>query len=202
MIFLDNQTQFTKVNYKNAFSELEIQHIKVSFAYPQAVGQVEITNKVILHGLKKRQLEPTRNYVGKLQNTLWSLLVTPNASTGENSLRMAYRTEAVLPTEINSKFLRGEKIDPKYFEVGLHLNNDLIEELRDSAQLKVTRYEERVAKLYEFKIKPRDLKTKDLVLREVSAPMPIKIEQNVSPMGRTIQGHQGHQDRYLSPHRA
>lgn len=49
-------------------SVLEIQHIKGSVAYTQAGGQVEITNKAILQGIKNRLLEAGKSWVNELPN--------------------------------------------------------------------------------------------------------------------------------------
>ncbi|KAL8100953.1 hypothetical protein AgCh_032996 [Apium graveolens] len=63
IIITDNGTQFTGESWKNALEELEIQHLKASVAYQQANGQVEITNKAVLQGLKKRLMDANRNWV-------------------------------------------------------------------------------------------------------------------------------------------
>lgn len=94
---------------------------------------------------------------------------------------MAYGTEAVLPAEIGSKSLRIEKFDPKSSEEGLHVNNDLLEELRDSAQSKVAKYQEKVVELYNTKIKPRGFEVNDLVLREAAESMPSKLSKMSPP---------------------
>ncbi|XP_074352065.1 uncharacterized protein LOC141691226 [Apium graveolens] len=73
IIITDNGTQFTGESWNNALEELEVQHLKASVAYPQANGQVEITNKAILQGLKKRLMDANRNWVDELPNVLWSL---------------------------------------------------------------------------------------------------------------------------------
>lgn len=44
----DNGFQLTCKDFEEALSQLKITHIKSSIAYPQANGQVEITNKAVL----------------------------------------------------------------------------------------------------------------------------------------------------------
>ncbi|XP_074363336.1 uncharacterized protein LOC141703798 [Apium graveolens] len=65
-----NGTQFTGESWKIALEELEVQHLKASVAYPQANGQVEITNKAFLQGLKKRLMDANRNWVDELPDVL------------------------------------------------------------------------------------------------------------------------------------
>lgn len=126
IIIIDNGSRFTGESWKNALEELEIQHLKASVAYPQANGQVEITNKAILQGLKKWLMKSNRNWVDEHPNVLWSLCTTPKASTGQTPFRMAYGTEVVLPMEISSRSLRIDKFDPKISEEGLRLNKNLL----------------------------------------------------------------------------
>lgn len=53
IVVTDNGTQFVGEDFPNALKELKIKHIKASVAYPQANGQVEVSNRTILQGLKK-----------------------------------------------------------------------------------------------------------------------------------------------------
>ncbi|XP_074363337.1 uncharacterized protein LOC141703799 [Apium graveolens] len=94
---------------------------------------------------------------------------------------MAYGTEAILPMEIGSKSLRIKKFNPETSEEGLRLNNDLLEEVRESAQFKISKYQEKVAELYNTKIKHRGFKVNDLVLREVATSMPLKMNKMSPP---------------------
>lgn len=60
VVVIDNGTQFVGETFTHALSQLEIKHIKASVAYPQANGQVEVSNRIILQGLKKRVEEIPR----------------------------------------------------------------------------------------------------------------------------------------------
>lgn len=133
----DNGSQFTGKDFEEALAQLKISHIRSSVAYPQANGQVEITNKAILQGIKKRLLEATTNWVDELPNVLWGHRTTPRAATGLSPFKMAYGTEAVLPVEISMGSPRIEDFSPEKSEESLRLENDLIEESRDKTQLKV-----------------------------------------------------------------
>lgn len=88
---------------------------------------------------------------------------------------MAYGTEAVLPVEISMKSLRIENFDPEKSAEGLRLNNELVEELRDSVSLKVAHYQGNVAQFYNSKTSPRGFKVNGLVLREAASSMPAKM---------------------------
>lgn len=155
VIVTDNGSQFTGKDFEEALSQLKITHIKSSVAYPQANGQVEITNKAILQGIKKRLLDAPSNWVDELPNVLWGYRTTPRTTTGETPFRLAYGTEAVLPLEISMGSLRIENFNRQESEDGLRLNIDLVEELRDAAQLRVAQYQQKVAQYYNSKLKPR-----------------------------------------------
>ncbi|XP_057719500.1 uncharacterized protein LOC130933916 [Arachis stenosperma] len=53
-ITTDNDTQFTDSTFKNLVASMKIKHQFTSVEHPQANGQAEVANKVILAGLKKR----------------------------------------------------------------------------------------------------------------------------------------------------
>lgn len=61
IVVTDNGLQFVSIDFEKVLSNLKIQHSKASVAYPQSNGQVEITKKAILQGIKKRLAEANRN---------------------------------------------------------------------------------------------------------------------------------------------
>ena len=56
-----------------------------------------------------------------------------------------------------------------------------MEELRDTAQLRVAQYQQKVAQYYNSKLKPRHFQENDLVLREAAASMPLKTSKLSAP---------------------
>ena len=180
-IVTDNGTQFVGKDFESTMEQLKIKHVKASVAYPQANGQVEITNKAMLQGIKKRLLEVKGCWTDELPNVLWGYRTTPHTSTGETPFKLAYGTEAVLPMEVSLGSFRIESFDPKTSEQGLLLDTDLLEETRDAAHFRVVQYQRLVAKYYNTKIKPRSFQVNDLVLRESAASMPSKVSKLSPP---------------------
>ncbi|XP_074347099.1 uncharacterized protein LOC141685922 [Apium graveolens] len=129
----DNGTQFVGAQFEKVLSDLKIQHIKASVAYPQANGLAEITNRTILQGLKKRIEEIPRCWVDELPNVLWSYRTTPRSATGETPFRLAYGVDAVLPVEVSRISPRIEVFDPSFTAEGLYFHNDLLEETREES---------------------------------------------------------------------
>lgn len=112
---------------------------------------------------------------------LWSHRTTLRTSTGETPFKMANRTEAVLPVEISINSLRVKHFDPKASEEGLRLNCDLLEKLLDSTKFKVAKYQEKVVKYYNSKVKTREFTLNDLVLRDSAASMPPRLSKLSPP---------------------
>lgn len=82
-VVTDNGTQFVGDKFKAMLSELNIQNSKASITYPQVNGQVKVTSRIILQGLKRKLQEIPRCWVDELPNILWSYRTTPKTSTWE-----------------------------------------------------------------------------------------------------------------------
>ncbi|XP_074352202.1 uncharacterized protein LOC141691376 [Apium graveolens] len=151
---------------------LKIKHIKSSVAYPQANGQVEVSNRIILQGLKKRVDELPRRWVDELPNVLWSYRTTPRSSTGISPFKMAFGLEAVSPVEICLNSPRVEYFDAEAWREGIQLHNVLIKEVRDEASRRVLQQQARTAAYFNKKVKVKQFLVGDLVLRESAASQP------------------------------
>ena len=81
---------------------------------------------------------------------------------------MTYGSEAVVPVEIGLTTLRTSSYDNQQNEEQLRLNLDLINEVRETAEARMKRYQEKMAQHYNSKVKPRQFSIGDLVLRRVT----------------------------------
>ncbi|XP_074352420.1 uncharacterized protein LOC141691580 [Apium graveolens] len=167
----DNGIQFVGAKFEKALEELKIQHIKASMTYPQANGLAEVTNRTILQGLKKRIEEIPRCWVDELPNVMWAHRTTPRSVTDETPFRMAYGFDVVFPVEISLISPRVEGFDSSRSVEGLKFHNNLLEETRETAQLKMIMQQEKTAKYFNKKVKSKGLKINDPVLRESAASM-------------------------------
>uniref|UniRef100_A0A2N9FYE4 Reverse transcriptase n=1 Tax=Fagus sylvatica TaxID=28930 RepID=A0A2N9FYE4_FAGSY len=93
---------------------------------------------------------------------------TVRIPTGETPFRMTFGSEAVVPVEIGLTTFRTSTYDEQENEEQLRLNLDLIDEVRETAETRVKRYQERMARHYNSRVKPRQLSVGDLVLRKVT----------------------------------
>ena len=160
-------------------------------AHPQANGQAEVANRIILDGLKKR-IEKSRNtWVDELLPILWAYRTTSRVTTGATPFMLAYGAEAVVPVEISHGSPRITAYEPEQNEEGQRLALDLIDEIRDQANAKITEYQKKASFYYNLRVKERYYREGDLVLRKVEASG-VGQKGKLSPeLGRTIQGQKG-----------
>ena len=112
-----------------------------------------------MNGLKKR-LEGTK---GKWVEEL----PTPRRSTGETPYSLTYGGEVVIPAKINlcnaqvSGFALTENDELMVKQL------DLLEEYRESTTIKLAKYQQKLARQYNWDVKRREFSAGDLVLRKV-----------------------------------
>uniref|UniRef100_A0A2N9J1F3 Uncharacterized protein n=1 Tax=Fagus sylvatica TaxID=28930 RepID=A0A2N9J1F3_FAGSY len=146
----DNGKQFDNPRFRQFSQELGIHNHYSSPGHPQANGQVEVTNRSLLKLIKTRLEGAKGLWPEELPSILWAYRTTVRIPTGETPFRMTFGSEAVENEE------------------QLRLNLDLIDEVRETAETRVKRYQERMARHYNSRVKPRQLSVGDLVLRKVT----------------------------------
>ncbi|XP_038715016.1 uncharacterized protein LOC120008706 [Tripterygium wilfordii] len=119
----DNGTQFSSAKFKEFCGGYGIKNIYSTPAYPQCNGQAEVSNKIILDGIKKRLESFNGRWVEELPSVLWAYRTTLRKSTGESPFVLAYGAEVVIPIEIGLPTLRTQM-----FKEG---NNDLTKDPTD-----------------------------------------------------------------------
>ncbi|XP_074360287.1 uncharacterized protein LOC141700404 [Apium graveolens] len=158
--------------FTNTLSQFKIKHVKSSVAYLQSNGKVEVSNRTILQGLKKRVDELPRPWVDELPNVLWAYRMMLRTATGVSPFKMAFGLEAVLPVEVFLNSPMVEYFDPVTSQEGLYLHNILLEEVRDDAVVRVLLQQERTAAYFNKKLKFKKFLVGDLVLRESATSQP------------------------------
>uniref|UniRef100_A0A2N9GAT2 RNA-directed DNA polymerase n=1 Tax=Fagus sylvatica TaxID=28930 RepID=A0A2N9GAT2_FAGSY len=97
---IDNGTQFESRLFKGFCSELGIRNFFSSPGYPQSNGQAEVSNKVILNGIKRKLEAAEGKWVKELPSILWTYRTTVRKSTNETPFALAFNVEAIIPLEI------------------------------------------------------------------------------------------------------
>ena len=105
-----------------------------------------------------------------MPGALWGYRTSIRTSTGATPYSLVYGMEAVLPVELEVQSLR-VMIESQIPEIEWKRNRyeqlALLDETRLKALYHVQGYQRRVAKAFNKKVKPRNLKEGDLVLKEM-----------------------------------
>uniref|UniRef100_A0A2N9FRK2 Uncharacterized protein n=1 Tax=Fagus sylvatica TaxID=28930 RepID=A0A2N9FRK2_FAGSY len=155
--------------FKGFCSDLNIKNFFSSPGYPQSNRQAEVSNKIILNGIKKKLEEAKRKWVEELSSVLWTHRTMVRKSTSETPFALAYGVEAVIPLEVSIPTTRTTDFEVKTNEDNLRKNLDLLEEKRDLAIIRLASYQQQIKREHNKNIKPRVFRVGNLVLRKVTA---------------------------------
>ncbi|KAL0291939.1 UNVERIFIED_CONTAM: hypothetical protein Sradi_7008700 [Sesamum radiatum] len=171
-IISDNGRQFQGQGIQEWCQGLHIRQRFTPVAH-QANGQVEVTNCILLQGIKRRLERVGGNWVEELTSVLWAYRTTPRESTGETPFSLVYGIEAIIPAELGIPSHRLMNFSKECNENLLRENLDLIEKLREKAFLRIQRYNNIMINSYNRRVKSRSFQVGDLVLRRADALKPI-----------------------------
>ena len=166
-IITDNDPQFDSIAFRNFCSELNIRNSYCTSCYPQSNGQVEATNKTLITALKKRLEQAKGKWVEKLPGVLWAYWTTLGRPTGNTPFALAYGVDVVIPIEIGLPTIRTEAGMQDDANTELGRNLDWVDEIRETASIRMVDYQQRAAAHYNRKARPRNFKSGTLVLRKV-----------------------------------
>ncbi|KAK2416882.1 protein NYNRIN [Trifolium repens] len=164
-IVSDNGNQFASEKVIDFYKEKGIQNTFIYVEHPQANGQAESANKVILRAIKRRITSKGEGWVAHLLPILWSYHTTPQSSTGEVPFTMVYGTDAMIPAEINPPSWRRDTLTLEENSETLEENLDLVQELKDKAHFREFVSKQRAARRYNTRVIARRFKEGDLVLK-------------------------------------
>ncbi|XP_071721999.1 uncharacterized protein [Rutidosis leptorrhynchoides] len=159
----------------------DVQQGFTSIAHPSANGQVEVTNRSIVDGLKKKLKDlPKKQWVDELPKVLWAYRTTCKVPTGETPYKLTYGTDTIVPVDVGLRSYRIKHYNPSLNEEGLLLNLDLIDEVRDNAAIKIAEQKLLTVKFYNNHIHGRAFKVGDFVLRKMEASKPLEAVEKLS----------------------
>ncbi|VFQ67186.1 unnamed protein product [Cuscuta campestris] len=168
-ITTDNGTQFEARDFNELLQGWKIKHTYSSVAYPQGNGQVENANRTIMDGIKKRLESYKGAWVDQLPDVLWAYRTTPRRATGETPFSMCYGLEARAPSEVFVPTWREEKYEARENEETMTADLHLVEEHWERAFLRAENYRRQVKEYYDRKVRAREFRVGDLVLRKREA---------------------------------
>jgi transposase InsO family protein len=144
----DNGTQFTSEKVIQLCEEKGIRNTNVSVEHPQANGQAEATNKVILRAIKKKLERKDKNWSEPLPAILWAYHTTLHSSTEEAPFKMVYGADAMIPVEINPPSWKREATTEEANSAALQENLDLLEEIREATHFREFAIKQRASRKY------------------------------------------------------
>ncbi|KAK8944792.1 hypothetical protein KSP39_PZI008172 [Platanthera zijinensis] len=154
IIITDNGTQFTGRSFTKLCKDLNIKLLHIVVSHPQINGQIEVTNRTILKGLKTRLQDARGQWVDALPNVLWAYRTTERTPTGETSYNLCYGTKAIIPVDIGVPSPRVSNFNLEKNDEALRDNLDLVPEVREEAALRAAVYQQRTARYYNRKMRP------------------------------------------------
>ena len=88
--------------------------------------------------------------------------------TRETPFNLTYGTEATIPVEVGLTSLRREFFDEQNNNDQLKHNLDLVDEVRDQAAQRMTKYKQKITEYYNRRVKLKKFNIGDLILRKVT----------------------------------
>ena len=125
----ENGKQFDNSAFRDFCSEQGIENHYSSPAHSQANGQFEVTNRFLLKIIKTRLEGAKGIWPDELPSILWAYRTTARTPTGETSFRLAYGSDAVIPTEVGLTSYRVENYSKDKNEEAICLQLDLVDEV-------------------------------------------------------------------------
>ncbi|XP_074348514.1 uncharacterized protein LOC141687210 [Apium graveolens] len=155
ILVTDNRKQFDNAEFREYCDDNSIELCFTSVAHPQANGQTEVANRIILDGLKKRVERSRNTWVDELLPILWAYHTTYKVTTEATPFMLAYGAEAVIPLDITHGSPRIEAYVSKTNEEGMRLALDLIDEVKDEANARNAEHQRRASLYYDRRVKER-----------------------------------------------
>ena len=103
----------------------------------------------------------------ELPSILWAYRTTRRTPTGETPFRLTYGSEAVIPAEVGLTSYRMDNHYERKNDEAMCLQLDLVDEVRETTEQRLARYQDHMVKHYNYRVRHRDFQVRDLVLRKV-----------------------------------
>ena len=167
-IISNNGRQFDSQAFRSFYSNLGIKNKYSSPGHPQANGQTEVTNRILLRLIKSRLVGAKGAWPEELPNVLWAYRTMTRTPMGETPFNLTYGTEAVISVEVGLTSLRREFFDEQDNNDQLKHNLDLVDEVRDQVAQRMAKYKQKIAEYYNRRVNLKKFNIGDLVLRTVT----------------------------------
>ena len=165
-IVCDNGSQFIGKRTTNFCTSWGIKMITSTPVHPQANGQAESSNKIIINNLKKKLGDKKGRWAEELPFVLWADRTTSKNATGQTPFSLVFGAEAVIPTEVVIPTARISMQNPEANKESLIQDLDTVDEIRDIARIRMAAYQQKIANSYNKNVRIRRFQVGDMVLRK------------------------------------
>ena len=117
----------------------------------------------------------------ELPSILWAHRITARTPIGETPFRLTYGSEAVIPAEVGLTSYRVDNHDERKNDEAMRLQLDLVNKVREIAEQRLARYQDRMAKHYNSRVRHKDFQVGDLILRKVMGATKDPTQGKLSP---------------------
>ena len=137
-----------------------------------------------MFALKKRLEQTKEKWVEELPGVLWAYRTTPGRPIGNTPFALAYGMDAVIPTEIGLPTIRTEARSENDANVELGRNLDWANEVRKTASIRMSNYQQRASAHYNRKVGPEASKMVRWSLERFSKILLKQEHESFKPIGK------------------
>ena len=112
-----------------------------------------MTNRTLLKIIKTKLDDAKGAWPEELPNILWAYRTTARTPTGETPFKLTYGTEAMILVEIGVSNTRREVFNEESNDSHLRINLDCLDEVREKASIRVTKYQQKMGEYYNKRVK-------------------------------------------------
>jgi transposase InsO family protein len=168
-ITVDNRTQFDAETFKTFCDQIRT---KIHFAYvrhPKSNGLVERANGIIIIGIMKSIFNlPKGKWLDELVKVVWNHNIVVSRSTGFTPFKLLFGDEAITPEEERTGSIR--TLASTKDKEACKITKDTIEGTRLQAIDHINKYQTKIVKWRDRKVRLKNIKPGHLVLRRVANP--------------------------------
>ena len=127
-----------------------------------------MTNRTLIKIIKAKLDEAKGAWPEELPNVLWAYRTIARTPIGETPFKLTYGTEVVISVELGIISIRRKAFHEENNDDKLKVNLDCLDEVRDRASHKMTKYQQKMIEYYNKRVKLKRLNIEDLVLCKVT----------------------------------
>jgi len=97
----ENGTQFASQQLGKLCTEMGVKQVFALVEHNQTNGQVELVNRVLLKGVKRRLDKAKGTWAEEVPRIVWAYHTTPQSTTRETPFTLVYGSDTMIPIEIH-----------------------------------------------------------------------------------------------------